>query len=42
VLISLVLISRMTVREGMTLAVVVAIATVHWLTVRSKSTEHRA
>jgi amino acid transporter len=42
VLISLVLISRMTGREAMTLAVVVAIATVHWLTVRTKSTEHRA
>jgi len=39
VLISLVLISRMTGREAMTLAVVVAIATFHWLTVRAKGTE---
>ena len=38
VLISLVLISRMTGREAMTLAVVVAIATFHWLTVRAKAT----
>jgi len=42
VLISLVLISRMTGREAMTLAVVVAIATFHWLTVRAKGTEQSA
>ena len=36
VLISLVLISRMTAREAMTLAIVVVIATAHWLTVRAK------
>jgi amino acid transporter len=36
VLISLVLISRMTAREAMTLALVVVIATAHWLTVRAK------
>ena len=33
--ISLVLISRMTLREAATLAVVVTVATLHWLTVRS-------
>jgi len=42
VLISLVLISRMTGREAMTMAVVVIIATLHWLTVRAQGTEHRA
>lgn len=42
VLISLVLISRMTTREAMTLSLVVVIATVHWLTVRARGTGHRA
>ncbi len=42
VLISLLLISRMTLREAATLSVVVTIATLHWATVRAKSTGHRA
>lgn len=41
VLISLVLISRMTGREAMTLAVVVTIATLHWLSVRRKANGER-
>jgi len=42
VAISLVLISRMTGREAITLSVVVTIATIHWLSVRAKSTGHSA